>query len=389
MPDSGSPRLGSQLKKIREERKLTLGAVETLSAGLGATIPKTYLFRVERGKTFPTLPRLRTLAQVYQVKLARLVETLETAVEEQELAKELGGDLSAATFEELRERGIEAKKRGDLGRAVLLFKTAWERAQSESPSSERDLDIAKARLDLSIAYRSAGHLQLAREEAEVTLQLAPIDSELLDCARLQLATIYWRLNLTALAHDLLEVMLTRRTKLAPELQADAVHIMGNLLLKAHPRKAAEHYRSALLIQRKLKNHWEACILLHNLGLAESHSGRYEYALKRFNEAMAVATREHFSFWICKIRGAIGKNLYKSGNTEAARSALLEASQLARRGDYFKELFVDHYYLRRLALDSGDLTAAKVSEASLKYFATRLEEEIEELVAFKREQEGQK
>ena len=256
MPDSGSPRLGSQLKKIREERKLTLGAVETLSAGLGATIPKTYLFRVERGKTFPTLPRLRTLAQVYQVKLARLVETLETAVEEQELAKELGGDLSTATFEELRERGIEAKKRGDLSRAVLLFKTAWERAQSASPSSERNLEVARARLDLCIAYRSAGHFVLAREEAEAALQLAPRDSDLMDHTRLQLATIYRHLGLTALAYDLAGVLLARGSTIAVELQGGAQHLMGNLLLDDQPLKAAQHYRSALAAQKKMRDRWE-------------------------------------------------------------------------------------------------------------------------------------
>ena len=39
-------RLGTHLKRLREERKLTLGAVERLSADHGERVNKTYLFRV-------------------------------------------------------------------------------------------------------------------------------------------------------------------------------------------------------------------------------------------------------------------------------------------------------------------------------------------------------
>ena len=389
MAEAGNRRLGSQLKRLREERKLTLGAVETLSAGLGTTVTKTYLFRVERGKTYPTLPRLRTLAQVYKIRLARLVETLEISVEEQELSDELGDDLTTATYEELRKRGIEAEKRGDLSRAVVLFKTAWERAQASDLSDTRSLDIAKARLGLSIAYRSAGHFQLAREEAEAALQLASRDSELHDQIRVQLATIYRRMGYAALAQDLIHILLARADRLSPELQADAQLIMGNLLLDQQPRKASEHYRYALKATRKLRDQWGTCKALYNLGVAESRVGRFQFAIKRLTEAIVIAKREHYSFWICKIKGAMGKYFYLSNDKEAARSTLLEASQLARRGDYFEELFVDHYYLRRLALDAGDMKAAKLAEASLRYFATRIEDEFEELTIFRREQEDQR
>ena len=53
------------------------GAVEALSEALGQRINKSYLFRVERGLTMPSLPRLRVLAQVYRVKPAGLHELIE------------------------------------------------------------------------------------------------------------------------------------------------------------------------------------------------------------------------------------------------------------------------------------------------------------------------
>jgi tetratricopeptide (TPR) repeat protein len=389
MAESGSPRLGSHLKKLREERKLTLGAVEALSVGFGERIAKSYLFRVERGKTFPSLPRLRVLAQVYQVKLARLLEALESAVEEQELAADLGIDVSSATFEELRKRGIEADKRGDFTKAALLFKAAWERALLEDPSNQQAVHVGTARLDLSIAYRNAGRLELAREEAEAALELAPRPSEVLDKSRLQLASVYRRMGRSALAEDVLEVLLRRGNELEPEVHAGAQEVMGSIFLNKQPRKAVIHYRSALAIQRKLKNRWEECILLYNLGLAESKSKRYDYALKRLSEAEAVANRQNFNFWICKIQGSIGKNLYLKGDRRAALAAFRKSNERARRGDYYTELFVNHYYLRQMAREDGDIMTARASEASLRYFSTRLDESLEELDAFKNEQREEK
>ena len=129
-------RLGNHLKLLREERKLTLGGVETLSEGFGERINKSYLFRVERGKTVPTIPRLRALAKVYRVKLSMLLDILEGAFEEQEKEARLEIDLSSLSFEELRQHGIEAERQGDFARATLLYRTALDKTLSdpESPS---------------------------------------------------------------------------------------------------------------------------------------------------------------------------------------------------------------------------------------------------------------
>src|SRR5439155_12901986 len=108
MKERGDERLGGHLKQVRTQRRLTLGRVERLSAAHGERINKSYLFRVERGKTVPSLQRLQVLAQVYRVKLKTLVEVLETAVEEHEQESHLSAELRGEAFETLRRRGAAA-----------------------------------------------------------------------------------------------------------------------------------------------------------------------------------------------------------------------------------------------------------------------------------------
>src|SRR5439155_15724408 len=148
MKERGDERLGGHLKQVRTQRRLTLGRVEKLSVQHGERINKSYLFRVEMGKTVPSLQRLQVLAQVYRVKLQTLVEVLETAVEEREQEGHRGAELRGETFESLRTKGADAVGARDFARAALVYRAAWERAMAEGPSAEQTAKIGQARHDL-------------------------------------------------------------------------------------------------------------------------------------------------------------------------------------------------------------------------------------------------
>ena len=380
----GSLRLGDHLKRLREERKLTLGGVETLSAGVGERINKSYLFRVERGKTLPTLSRLQVLSQVYRVKLVALVEALETSFEEQRHEAAPGFDLTGVGFEELRQRGIDAVKSGEFSRAALIFRSALERAHSEESSPERAVHLATARHDLSIALRNAGRLDLAREEAEAALELANTESPLADKIRLNLAAVYRKSNRAALAREVLAGLLARPDEVPKGVLAAAHHEMGAILVRVNAKQAAGHYRSALKIERQLRNRFEECKLLLGLGIAESSGGNFNRAVKTLMLGREMAQRYEFSYWHSMIQTELAKTLYLMGDRNGAHSALLEANVAARRGDYYYQLFMNHYYQRRIASDAGDDAAAKRLESSLRFFATRVQGPFDELEAWKAE-----
>lgn len=353
--------------------------------GYGERIAKTYLFRVERGKTYPTPPRLRILARIYRVRLSRLVESLESAVDEQELSADLGLDLKEATFDELRKLGIEAERGGDFSKATLLYRAAWERAESASPSPTRQVLITTARHDLSIALRNAGRLELAREEVEAALELAPRPSKLLDRVRLTLSTVYRRLGNHALAREILEGLLARSGELTQRTLGGAHEAMGNLEVASQPKKAASHYRTALAVANRLQDTFEKCKLLHNLGIAEAKAGNFDRGLKRLHEGREVAKQRQFNYMLAAIHNEIAKTLYLKGEKAKARLALKQADDLARKGEYYSLLFIDQYYLRRLAIEEGNEAEARIAEASLRFFATRLEEPCDELRLYQEEQ----
>lgn len=385
MAEAGSSRLGRDLKKLREERKLTLGAVESLSVGLGERIAKTYLFRVERGKTYPTLPRLRILARIYRVRLSRLVETLENAVEEQELATDVGVDIARASFEELRKLGIAAERGGEFNKATLLYRAAWRRAEEEEGNpEEKKVRVAKARVDLAIALRNAGHLELAREEAEAALELTPRDGDLFDIIRLNLALVYGRLGHSALAREILDGLLARSGSLEVEVHAGASEAMGTILLPLDPRKAAQHYRSALMLARRMKNDYQVCGLLHNIGVAEVGCRNFTRALRRLHEGYELARKRQFSYLLAMIKSEIGKIHYLKGERELSRLSFRQANDIARRGDFYEPLFVNHYYLREMAREESNASEERIMESSLKFFATRFEGPCEELDMYRRE-----
>lgn len=383
-----SRRLGAHLLRLRLERKLSLGAVESLSIGHGARINKTYLFRVERGKTVPTIPRLRVLAKVYRVRLGTLLEVLEGALAEQERGAETGAesDIDQSSFEELRSRGIDAEREGDFLKAAVFYRAARDRAISEPPSPKQMVNVALTRHDLSIALKEAGHLDLAKEEAEAAIEIEDLPQNVVDKLRLNLAATYRKLGRPFIAKELLTLLLARRDEVSVETLAGAHWVMGSVLLDRQPTEAARHYRSALSIIRSKKDSYDECRILYNIGLAESRAGNYVRALKPLTKACDLAKRKDYNFWVAKILTEIGKTLFLRGDRELARKTLREANEQARRRDYWEQLFINQYYLRRFALDEGDVASAKAAESSLKFFTTRIEDSFEELQAFKEETE---
>src|SRR6476659_6932735 len=149
-------RLGERLRKLRVERKLTLSGVEALTEGYGERINKSYLFRVERGITTPSIPRLRILAKVFRVKLSSLLEVLDNSFEEHEKKASLGADLSKLSYDQLRKEGIQAEREGDFTKAAMYYRAAIASAEKHVDKRQRGVMIAKARHDLSVALRNLG-----------------------------------------------------------------------------------------------------------------------------------------------------------------------------------------------------------------------------------------
>lgn len=70
-------RFGSYLRRIREDRKLSLAAVEAMSSGLPKRVSKSHLSRIENGQASPSFARVFTLAQIYGIPVSSLADGFE------------------------------------------------------------------------------------------------------------------------------------------------------------------------------------------------------------------------------------------------------------------------------------------------------------------------
>jgi len=68
-PLTESRRFGRYLRRIREERKLSLDSVEEMTLSYPERITKSHLSRIENGQAVPTFPRMFALSQIYGVCL--------------------------------------------------------------------------------------------------------------------------------------------------------------------------------------------------------------------------------------------------------------------------------------------------------------------------------
>ncbi len=65
------------LRRIREERKLSLAAVEKASHGLPERVTKSHLSRIENGQASPSLARMYTLSMIYGIPVSSLADRFE------------------------------------------------------------------------------------------------------------------------------------------------------------------------------------------------------------------------------------------------------------------------------------------------------------------------
>ena len=100
---------GRYLRRIREDRKLSLDAVEEMTLGYPEPVTKSHLSRIENGRAVPTFPRMFALSQIYGVPISSMAERFESDLRnvDASLVDIEFSDLEAlfARLEELRLEG--------------------------------------------------------------------------------------------------------------------------------------------------------------------------------------------------------------------------------------------------------------------------------------------
>ena len=73
-PAIDTKQFGMYLRRMREERRLSLAAVEKMSSGLPERVTKSHLSRLENGQATPSFARMYTLSMIYGIPVSSLAD---------------------------------------------------------------------------------------------------------------------------------------------------------------------------------------------------------------------------------------------------------------------------------------------------------------------------
>ncbi len=83
-PPIDNRRFGMYLRRIREERRLSLAAVEKMSHGLPERVTKSHLSRLENGQASPSFARMYTLSVIYGIPVSSLTDRFERCLNQRD-----------------------------------------------------------------------------------------------------------------------------------------------------------------------------------------------------------------------------------------------------------------------------------------------------------------
>ena len=379
MEEKGSKRFGAYLRKLREDRRLTLDAIEELSAAQKDRISKTYLSRCENGRTLPSFTKLFTLSKIFKTRLTGLAERLELDVELEAMPDV---DLTSASFEQLTGRGQEEIQHGNIKLAFLLFNAAWDLATLEGGQTGGEKE-AQARLSLAIAMRGLGRLEMAEEECKSIVSIGGVGPFILRRAFVLLSSIYYEVGRAELARIMIDQ--ARRKGDTEDLKSEAdISSMVGLLDTDAGRldEAAQALARAGTLYESLKDEFNLCKTHANTAHVELAAGRPDSALALFTRSLELARRLGYQYYVAKRLHDIGLLHYKRTRLDQASKSFYESNELSRRADYYDVIFLNCYYLWKIALERGDRSAAALNEKSLRFYAFKIEETFTELEDFK-------
>jgi tetratricopeptide (TPR) repeat protein len=373
-------RFGLYLRRIREERRLSLDAVEEMSAGLPERVTKSHLSRIENGQAVPTFPRMFTLSQIYGVPVSFLAERFE-------LCLKLGmfpSDLLERSVEDIL---AEAKKLRVAGRHIeaLVWYEALLQRGDDVPDEVRPGWIIDLRLECINCLVKLARATSAKEECEKLLSSPWLNPRQRVITLQYLAMCSYKLGkftVAMMAIDKAEAELEQVE--SPEaLAAHLAALKGNLqfVTRVYPQ-AVEAYEDALRRFEAVGVPFEICRTRLNLAAALIELGSHTAARGHLHEALRQAEAAGYDRQRAYGLGHLGLLAYREDDLDAAESHCLRSNRLARPREYVSILFRNCYYLWRIAQRREDGAGTKANERTLRTYLSRVEEYMPEAEDFR-------
>jgi transcriptional regulator with XRE-family HTH domain/predicted negative regulator of RcsB-dependent stress response len=375
----GSAAFGAYLKKLRETRRLSLDAVEELSATFPDKVTKSHLSRIENGLALPNFPRLMAMSHIYGVPIASLAERYEIELRRSLKPVDLNGRSDEAVLREFAALVYS----GAFNEALILV---WALTDRVRASGGNDESIVELKLNIIVCLMKLGRYEFAKCQCEDILSgktiAAPIRLRALQlyanaCFRLQLHDVaLWALDACEQGAPHLSG--------SPRFQADVLALRGNLYQdSARPAEALVAYEKALGIYDASGEAYEVLAVRLNIAVAETDCARFDSSRKKLEALLLVLEAGQHERLRALALSHLGQIHFLTGQTDAAERCAIESNSIARPREYSAIVFRNCFYLWKIAKSRGDDGAVRLNERTLKSCLARVEESIPEIDEFRR------
>ena len=380
-PLTESRRFGRYLRRVREERKLSLDSVEEMTLGYPERITKSHLSRIENGQAVPTFPRMFALSQIYGVPISSLAERFEIDLKYQLVPAEV----SSQSDKEILQNCTELRSSGAYSECLQLCEFLLDRWSDQDADGEslheKLVDLRLLRVACLI------HLDrfiLAKDECEnlLSVELTPeqqafaVQTFSVCCYRLGKYTM----ALMAIERAKQEIA---EAGLSDNVVAHLATIEGNLLaITGQVEKAINAYKNALEKYEKLGIRHEVCRVRLNLCSALIELGKYKHARRNLVEALQEAEAGGFQRQAALAISNLGLVAYREGSLQMAESQFLRSNSIARPREYLTVVYRNCYYLWRIAQVKGDQPGVRVHERTLRTYLSRVESHLPEVEKYR-------
>ncbi|MEE8112538.1 MAG: helix-turn-helix transcriptional regulator [Acidobacteriota bacterium] len=378
----GSAKLGEYLKRLRKGYGFSLRRVEERAREEGGEIDNSQLSRYEKGRCYPSFDKLRILSAIFNVPIQAFSDVMD--LEKYDCFKPESTD-----FQLLREEGNAEMRRGNFGRAYVIFEKCMEaldpaKEYSDSPSWEELR--ALCHYNMARALLRLGKVNLSENELRRLLRNSHfLDDHTKMLALILLSNVHKEQGDRFLAIVEAEKCLSMAEERGDQEYAGySLHALGSAWYEEGDyHRAADFMGRALDAYREIGRTEQVTTLLADIGVCDVALGKPQKGLREIQGSIRSARKEGR-------RRALAYGLAKKGiahflmeDFASAKDFLEQAEIIAGGGDekYADILFLSAFYLWNLSRKNGNPVSEKIAFGRLKHLRPSLERSFREVQRF--------
>jgi transcriptional regulator with XRE-family HTH domain len=378
----GNPQFGAYLKRVREGRRLSLDAVEELSAGFPEKVTKSHLSRIENGLALPTFPRLMAMSHIYGVPIASLAERYEIDLRRGMTPVDLGGKSDDDIVKDVD--ALRAAGRHNEALVKLLALIDAHHPVGAIPTGKAAERAADLKIRVITCLVQLGRYEFAKTMCEDLLG-APLDVERRLEVILHFAICCFRLGRHSVALMALDQVASDLDSpgVARRIAADLAFVRGNVFLAMGvAEQALPNLQRAVALYDSLPNDHEACRAGVTLGEVLIQLDRHDEAAAILRTELDRAERNGFERSRALALSHMSLQAYRLGDLASSESFALRSNAIARGIEHNVVVFRNCYYLWEIAKQRGDASATKLNERTLRSYLGRIEARFSEAQSFR-------